>query len=301
MDTDVVGIDVGGTTIKGIRVSADDTVLARASVPTPTDAAELTAAVVALVSSLRGEATVAVGLVCPGVVVDGVAEFAVNVAWRNEPVRDRMQAALDLPVGVDWDVAGAALAESARATDTDVLFVSLGTGIASAHVVDGAARRGASGRAGEVGHCPVRPDGDVCACGQRGCLEAYASAAAIARRYTVRTGVARSTAEIAGRVGSDPDATAVWDEAVDTLATALVTETMIADPGVIVLGGGLAEAGDLLLAPIRAALAERLAWRPSPPVVRASLGEAAGVHGAAQLAWSAFGVARPVAREGSSA
>src|SRR5581483_9082752 len=110
-------------------------------------------------------------------------EFAVNVPWRGEPVRDRVRAALALPTAVAWDVGAAAVAESAELGARDVLFVSLGTGVASSHVVDGMPRSGATGRAGEIGHCPVRPDGDLCACGQRGCLEAYASAAAIARRY----------------------------------------------------------------------------------------------------------------------
>ena len=204
-----------------------------------------------------------------------------------------MHAALGLPVALEWDVAAAALAESARVAADDVLFVSLGTGVASAHVVGGVARRGATGRAGELGHAPVYPDGDECACGQRGCLEAYASATAIARRYHVRTGTQLATIDIAARVESDPDATAVWDEAVDALGVALATQTMVTDPGVIVLGGGLAEAGDLLIERVRAALAGRLTWRTAPPILAASLGDAAGMHGAAALAWRLFGAAEP--------
>ena len=298
---DVIGIDVGGTTVKAIRAAVDGTVLARESVRTPAEPAALTGAVIALASALRAESTVAAGVVCPGVVVDGIAKFAVNVPWREEPVRDRVHVALGLPVALEWDVAAAALAESAQVAADDVLFVSLGTGVASAHVVGGVARRGATGRAGELGHAPVYPDGDECACGQRGCLEAYASAAAIARRYHVRTGSQLATIDIAARVGSDPDATAVWDEAVDALGVALATQTMVTDPGVIVLGGGLAEAGDLLIERVRAALDSRLTWRTAPPILAASLGDAAGMHGAAALAWRTFGAAEPSGRTGAPA
>jgi glucokinase len=290
---DVVGIDVGGTTIKGVRLADDGTVLARASVPTPSDAVALTTAVLRLATSLRDTATVAAGVVCPGVVVDGVAEFAVNVAWRNEPVRDLVGSALGLPVAVAWDVGAAALAEAVTVGAADVLFVALGTGIASAHVVSGRIRGGATGRAGEIGHCPVRPDGDLCTCGQRGCLEAYASAAAIARRYAALTGESLTAADIAARVDTNADAKAVWDDAVDTLGIALATLTLVLDPDVVVLGGGLAGAGAVLFDPVRAALAARLAWRPAPPVQPAILGDAAGVLGAAQLAWDAAGTANP--------
>lgn len=292
---DVLGIDVGGTRVKGARVAADGEVLASESVATPTDSAALTAAVVSIASSLRSGGTAAVGVVCPGVVVDGVARWAANLPWRDEPLQARLHDALGLPVVVAHDVAAAALAESAQVVGDDVLFVSLGTGIACAHVVDGAVRRGATGRAGEIGHSPVHPYGELCPCGQRGCLEAYASAAAIGRRYTVRTGTTLATSAIAVHIDTDPDAAAVWGEAIDALALALATDTLVSDPGVIVLGGGLSDAGDALLVPVRAALSAHLAWRPAPPVQRATLGAAAGQVGAAQLAWRALAAHEGVA------
>jgi glucokinase len=282
---DVIGVDVGGTSVKAMRAGLDGTAMSRDSVATPQTAAALTASVVDLVERLRGADTVGVGVACPGDVRDGIVHFAANLPWREEPVLDRVQTAVRLPVAVEWDVAAAAIAESARVAADDVLFVSLGTGIACAHVVHGTVHRGATGRAGEIGHTPVRPDGDPCACGQRGCLEAYASAAAIARRYSARTGAALTAKQIAGRLDDDDDAAAVWSDAVAALATALVTETLVTDPGVIVLGGGLAEAGDRLLEPVRAAVTAGLAWRPAPPVLPASLGDAAGLHGATQRAW----------------
>jgi glucokinase len=286
---DVLGIDVGGTTIKGARVDADGTVLATESVATPSDSPSLTEAVIRLAGSLRTESTAAIGVACPGIVADGVAQYAVNLPWRDEPVRDRVASALGLPVAVGRDVAAAALAESAQLSADDVQFVALGTGIASAHVVNGVVRAGATGRAGEIGHSPAHPDGEPCACGQRGCLEAYASAAAIARRYTARTNRTLTVPQIVAALDTDADAAVVWHEAVTALGLALATDTMVTDPGVIVLGGGLADAGEALLAPVRAALAAQLAWRPAPPVTAASLGSSAGHLGAAQLAWRELG------------
>lgn len=282
--SEVIGVDVGGTTVKAIRAGSDGAELQRHTVATPQSPAALTSAVIDVVSALRTDRTTAAGVVCPGDVRGGVVHFAANVPWRDEPVQERVQSAVGLPVRVEWDVAAAALAESARVESSDVLFVSLGTGIAAAHVLDGVVQRGATGRAGELGHTPVRPGGAACACGQRGCLETYASAAAIARHYETRTGTARSAEEVAARLAEDDDAAAVWADAVDALAAALVTQTLMLDPGVIVLGGGLARAGELLLGPLRTALAAGLAWRPPPPVRTAVLGESAGLIGAAELA-----------------
>ncbi|HEY8300319.1 MAG TPA: ROK family protein [Jatrophihabitans sp.] len=279
-----VGIDVGGTRVKGALVSAAGDVIAAHSVATPAHTAALTTAVTDLVAGLRDERTVAVGVVSPGVVADGMVVFSANLPWRDEPVRDRVAAASGLPTALGHDVAAAASAEGREHGDPDLLFVALGTGIAAAHVRSGTVSPGATGRAGELGHQPVYPDGDACPCGQRGCLERYASAAAIARRYRERTALTRDTAEIARCVLHDDAAAAVWSTATDALAVALATCTLVLDPGVIVLGGGLAGAGATLLEPVRAGLAGRLAWRPAPLVRAAVLGADAGVLGAAGLA-----------------
>jgi glucokinase len=150
---------------------------------------------------------------------------------------------------------------------------------------------GSAGGAGELGHIPVYPDGDRCACGQIGCLETYASAASIGRRYTARTGtVVSGSDDVVARLGDDPAADAVWAEAIEALALALATTTLLIDPGVIVLGGGLARAGDTLLRPLSARLTARLAWRPPPPIELSVLGTDAGWRGAALLAWTAGSV-----------
>lgn len=285
----VVGIDTGGTRVKGALVSGAGELLAARSVATPSDAATLTGAVTDLVAELRDERTAAVGIISPGVVTDGVVTYAANLPWRDEPVRDRVAAASGLPTALGRDVAAAALAESQVDDERDLLFVSLGTGIAAAHVRNRRVDLGATGRAGELGHHPVHPDGEACPCGQRGCLERYASAAAIARRYAERTGTALETAEIARRVAHDRAAAAAWAVAVDALSLALAACTVLLDPGAIVLGGGLAAAGNTLLAPVRADLAARLTWRPAPPVRTAGLGPDAGLLGAAWLARELLG------------
>lgn len=280
----VVGIDVGGTRIKGALMSRAEDVLLTRSVVTPAEPAALTDAVADLVARLRDEHTVAVGIASPGIVADGVVTFAANLPWRDEPLRDSVTAASGLPTALGHDVAAAALAESRTQSEPDLLFVALGTGIAAAHVRHGVVERGATGRAGELGHHPVHPDGEACPCGQRGCLERYASAAAIARGYAERTGVALDSAAIVQRLPTDDDAATVWSRATDALATALATCALLLDPGAIVFGGGLADAGAALLDPVRNGLAARLAFRPPPPVRAAVLGADAGVRGAALLA-----------------
>lgn len=280
---DVLAIDVGGTAIKAARIEHDGRTAADLVVPTPpAGGADVVTEIVRIIGALRGSATHATGIVVPGVVSDGIAHFAANLGWREVPVRDRLASATGLPTVVGHDVTAAALAECAG---TDGLFVAVGTGIASAEVVDGAVSHGATGRAGELGHVPVWPDGEACRCGQRGCLETYASAAAVARRYAARTGNPVPTPHIIGRLDTDPDAAAVWADAVDALAIAFAHEVLVRDPAVIVLGGGLAGAGDALVAPLRVALAGRLAWRDAPEVRTARLGALAGRAGAATLAW----------------
>lgn len=281
--SDVVAIDVGGTLIKAARIAADGTVAEELAIATPpTGGADVIDAIAHVVATLRGPQTIAVGVAAPGLVEAGVVRFAANVGWRDVPLRARLAELTGLPVAVGHDVGSAALAEC---SDVDGLFVSIGTGIASAEVVAGVLTRGATGRSGELGHVPVWPEGDTCRCGQRGCLEAYASAAAIARRYAQRTGDPLSTQEIVARLDTDPAARDVWTEAVDALAVALAHEILVRDPARIVLGGGLAAAGDVLVAPLRAALAERLTFRAAPPLTTARLGVMAGRAGAAALAW----------------
>ena len=163
-------------------------------------------------------------------------------------------------------------------------------GIAAALQVDGVILS-AGGWAGEVGHMVLDPAGPECACGQRGCLETLAAAPAIVRAYAARTGRTLSALEIAelARTG-DPDAVAVWTQATEALARGLSLLVAVTGVELVVLAGGLAESGDLLLAPLRRALADERTFGRPVRVERALLGERAGVLGAALLAWAAAGV-----------
>ena len=192
------------------------------------------------------------------------------------------------------DVRAGGLAEhrigACRGSD-NAAFVPVGTGIAAALVIDGQISRG-DGYAGELGHIDVGHD-LPCACGGRGCLEAIASAAALARRYTERSGVpVDGSRDVADRVRQgDPDALAVWDEALDALGHGLATLVGLVAPEVIAVGGGFGESADLVIEPLRSRLRTRLTFHRMPGVVAAELGERAGCVGAGLLAWDRVGTA----------
>ncbi|WP_405429247.1 ROK family protein [Micromonospora sp. NBC_00617] len=308
----VVALDVGGTGMKCALVRPDG--VAVRTERHPTDAARGPAAVVdtildvadGLIGKARadGLTPVAIGIAVPGVVDEarGVAVWSANVGFRDVPLRDLAVTRLGLPTALGHDVRVGGLAEARLGAGRDadhVLFVAIGTGIAAAHVVDGAAAVGAHGAAGEIGHIMVRPDGPRCGCGRPGCLEAVASAAAIGRRYAELAGdgaeqtpgAAVTAAMVAERAAAgEPLAARVWQEAVEALADGLATGQALFDVSTIVLGGGLAQAGDGLLGPLRVALHERMTFHREPRLVAAALGDEAGCLGAALLALDAAGV-----------
>ncbi|MGK5672425.1 ROK family protein [Micromonospora sp. URMC 106] len=294
----VVALDVGGTGMKCALVRPDGAVLHAER--HPTDAGRGPDAVVdtvlAVADGLAGKARadgltpVALGVAVPGVIDEarGVAVWSANVGFRDVPLRDLAQARLGLPTALGHDVRAGGLAEArlgAGRDDRHVLFVAIGTGIAAAHVVDGVAVIGAHGAAGEIGHVLVRPGGPSCGCGRPGCLEAVASAGAIGRRYAALAGVPATAADVAARAAAgEPLAADVWREAVEALADGLATGQALFDVETVVLGGGLAQAGALLLDPLRAALHERMTFHREPRLVAAALGDEAGCLGAALLA-----------------
>lgn len=292
----VLALDVGGSSIKGVVL--DDLGIARRTLARATPADQgpdsVVAAVRAAARELLGADVAAAGVVVPGSVdvAAGVARYSANLGWRDVPLRDLLVDDLGLPVVLDHDVRAAGVAEttlgSARGI-ADCLIMIIGTGIAGVVRSHGETIRGAADLAGEIGHVPVYPDGETCACGQRGCLESYASAAAIARRYRARAGRAADTRAVLAARGSDPDAAAVWDDATRALGIALASYTLLLDPTMIVLGGGLAAAGTALLDPVRHALTGRLTWRAVPELALSPLGNRAGQLGAAVLAWQSLG------------
>jgi glucokinase len=296
----VIAVDVGGTTIKAAAVGADGRFMQELSRPTPVaqgpDAVtdELQTIVAELVSSARSSVH-SVAVVVPGIVDTpaGRAAFSANLGFRDVPLRDLVQTAVGLPTVLEHDVRAAGVAERtmgiARGVE-DFLLVVIGTGIAAAVHAGGRPVRGARVIAGELGHIPVWPDGEPCPCGQRGCLERYASASSISRRYAEFGGDHDLSArDVAARRPADPAADRAWRDATEALGIALATCTMLLDPAMIVLAGGLSAAGEELRGPVAAELASRVTWRERPPVRLSPLGGRAGLVGAAVLAWRLVG------------
>jgi glucokinase len=284
----VVALDVGGTLMKGAVVDRDGTTTAAQQRPTQRqpDTVDGILRFAADLADTAGSPT-AVGLAVPGIVDEehGIARYSTNLGWRDLPLRDIAADRLGLPVALVHDVRAGARAESqfgAAQGVADFLFLPIGTGIAGTVFIAGEPYPGADGMAGEIGHAPVAVGDEPCACGQRGCLETYASAAALVRRYGQPD---LTAADVVTRAATDPAAQKVLSDAISALAYALTTYTMLLDPTLIVIGGGLAEAGDTLLEPLRTELAARIAWRPPPRIVRAALGTSAGRLGAAISAW----------------
>ncbi|AGL21311.1 ROK family protein [Actinoplanes sp. N902-109] len=295
----VVALDVGGTGMKCALVRPDGTVVHAERHPTLAQRGPdaVTRNILDIAAGLAARARsdgltpMAAGLVVPGVIDEpnGVAVWSSNVGFRDVPLRDLAQERLGVPTALGHDVRAGGIAEArlgAGHGERHVLFIAIGTGIAAAHVVDGRALAGAHGAAGEVGHIVVRPGGPSCGCGGRGCLEAIASASAVGRRYVELSGEAGVTAyDVATRAAAGEElANRVWTETVEAFADGLLTAQALYDAGIIVLGGGLAEAGEALLAPLRLALAQRVTFHRLPGIVRAKLGDTAGCLGAALLA-----------------
>lgn len=301
----VAVFDVGGTDVKSGLVLSDGRLERITHRPTPGIGGDVASAVIELITAqtaewqreLRSPADASaptelagVGLIVPGYVDDerGIGVFSENLRWQNAAFRERLTAATGLPVGFGHDVSTAGLAEfqlgAAAGVDRAAVLV-IGTGIACALLLHGELFRG-GGHAGEIGHTIVVPDGEPCVCGGRGCFEATASAASIARRYRAATGSdvpgAREVLELVD--AGDPVAVAIWDSAIDAIVAALMQLAQIISPERVVIGGGLAGAGERLLAPIRERLQANIRLQPMPEIVRAKIGPHAGLVGAALLA-----------------
>jgi glucokinase len=234
--------------------------------------------------------------------------FAANLAWRNEPLRDEVAKRIGLPVVVENDANAAAWAETrfgAGRGHSDTVMVTIGTGIGGGIVIEGQLYRGAFGIGAEMGHVEVVRDGLRCGCGQRGCWEQYASGRALLREAReIATSHPGRAPLLLDAGDGDPDAfggadvtlaARNGDEAAveafrvvgEWLGHGLVSLAAVLDPSVFIVGGGVSEAGDLLLGPARSAFLERLsgaAYRPVAEIRLAELGNNAGLVGAADLA-----------------
>ena len=307
-----IGVDIGGTKVAAGVVDESGSVLALVRRPTPgEDVAGTEDAIAESVTELAERyEVVAVGIGAAGWIANDRATvlFSPHLAWRDEPLKEALVDRIGLPVTVENDANAAAWAEyryGAARGERVVCCVTLGTGIGGGLVVSGVLYRGAFGVACEWGHMVAVPDGRRCACGNRGCWEMYASGTALARDARELAEVSPVAAHrllelvdgdpaaltgadvtVAAREG-DPAAVEIFTAMGRWLGRGIADLAAIIDPSVVVIGGGVSEAGDLLLAPAREAFAANLTgrgFRPAAPIRLAALGPDAGLVGAADLA-----------------
>jgi len=290
----VVAVDVGGTEIKSALVDSDFNVIATTTAPTPKadrTGAETVKAIAAIVGEFAQQQTIAaVGLVVPGALDEpaGTSRWSGNLQWNNLPIRDLLHAAINIPVAFSHDVRTAAVAEmrnGAARGARNAIFIPVGTGIAAALIVDGEIRS-AEGFAGEIGHIDVHGK-YPCVCGKTGCLEAASSTLAISKAYEVQSGKSGTTTEEIYQlvIARDTVATNVWNDATAAMARACETLITILAPEVIVFGGGLSNAGETFLKPIRDYLDATLTFQRKPRLEIAHYGAKAGTIGCAMLAF----------------
>jgi glucokinase len=307
--TVTIGVDVGGTKIAAGVVSADGKVIDSARVDTPARDAEGTVdAIVEVAAKLRDAhpEALAVGISAAGFVSSDRATilFTPNLAWRNLPLRDQLEGELDLPVVIENDANAAAWGEFSygSAEDAhDLLMVAVGTGIGGGVVVEGELVRGFFGTAAEIGHLRVVPQGHPCGAGQQGCWEQYASGSALVRFARERVGdddllLAQAGGDrdkIDGRLVTrlahegDPLCVDLLADLGRWLGEGVASLCAVLDPGLVVLGGGVAEAGDLVMGPLQKAFDVSLPAkdnRPHAEIRVASLGNDAAIIGAGALA-----------------
>ena len=289
-----VGVDIGGTKVLAGVVGVDGQVVERLQRRTPhrsSAPAVVADTIVSTVEDIRGDLDIgAVGIGAAGFVDrGGVVRFAPHLSWRNEPLQEVLEQRIGLPVVVDNDANVTARAEMRFGSGrgySEAVCLTLGTGIGGAVVVAGDVVRGGQGLAGEFGHMQVVPEGLACECGQRGCWEQYSSGRAIARVGRAHGGLDGPGVTEAARAG-ERWALEAFEDVGAWLGVGLAGLVAALDPQVVIVGGGLSEAGDLLLEPARRALSARLpgrGFRGEPPIVAAELGPDAGFIGAAALA-----------------
>ncbi|MDT0277899.1 ROK family glucokinase [Blastococcus goldschmidtiae] len=324
-----LGIDIGGTKVAGGVVAPDGTILATARRATPgasvSDTEDAIAAVAEELAAGHDGELVGVGIGAAGWFdrTGDTVLFSPHLAWRHSSLRKDLTARLQRPLWVGNDADAAAWAEyrygAARGADL-ALMVTLGTGIGGGIVMDGRLQRGAHGVAGEWGHMRVVPDGRLCACGNRGCWEQYASGTALGQtaREVASTSPAAAALLLervegqASRLTGEDVARAAYDG--DPLALELVTEVgvwlgqgiadlaAVLDPEVVVIGGGVSVLGEMVLGPARARLDRALpgrGFRPGPRIVAAELGAQAGMVGAADLVRNDIVALRATPRPGA--
>ncbi len=304
-----VGVDIGGTKIAVGLVTAAGELVERVAEPTPGDVRKIPTLIADLVRRVTPASGIhAVGMGAAGFVSSdrSTVRFAPNIEWADEPLGAEVAGLVDVPVVVENDANAAAWGEfrfGAGEDVDDLLLVTIGTGIGGGVVHRGSLVRGASGSAAEIGHLRIVPNGAPCGCGQLGCFEQYASGRALVRAAQARLDAHDPRADGLRSVFSDSDGLTgpeitTLAQGGDPLARELLADlgrwagegiaslAAVLDPAVVVIGGGVGEAGDLVLGPLREAFASHLsgaAHRPTIDIRPATLGNLAGLVGAADL------------------
>jgi len=281
-----IGLDIGGTKILGALLGPDGAVVAQVRRPTVRGAEGVVAGSAQAVRDLveQGGTTLArvagVGLGIPGIVdhAAGTVKHAVNLGVDGSelPLADLLSAEIDgVPVVVENDLNVAAVGAAhllerdtpvpdggGLAPSEDLAFVALGTGLAAGLVLEGDLRRGVSGAAGEIGHVPIDPAGPECACGQRGCLEMFASGTALATAWPARHGKPSPVELFEAAAAGDPGAVAVKARFAHAVASAVRLLVLTVDVRHVVLGGGVSQLGEPLLEAVQDALREQAKSSP---------------------------------------
>lgn len=290
-----VGIDLGGTNIFGGLVDGEGKIMATQKQPTPVaeGPSGVFSAMRSMIRALIGQAgdrtVVGIGLGIPGLLdrARGMSLFSPNMKWENVPVLSEFTE-FGLPVDMDNDVRCHTIGELVFGNGrgySNFILVTLGTGIGSGIVIDGQMYRGHSGVAGEIGHMTLEPGGPLCGCGKRGCFEAIASGKNIGRR-AAEAGVAASARELFQKAeAGDKAALELVDRVAYDLGRGISIYAQLMNPQRVIVGGGVAQAGDLLFAPVRRyAEAESMPGvRGTYDIVPAAFGDEAGVVGSAAL------------------
>jgi glucokinase len=304
-----VGIDIGGTKIAGGVVDPGGTILEKLRVDTPADPEALTDAVAAMVRHFGEHHDIAaVGVAAAGFIDRdrAVILHAPNIDWHNAPLRDQLQDRLSMPITLENDANAAGWAEfrfGAGRRTHDMVMLTMGTGVGGAIVTGGKLFRGGNGIAGEMGHIRHIRDGLLCGCGQRGCIEMYASGRALQREANEIAdagGIGARLAEVRAEKGEipgtavsrlvledDPGAIEALHRVASALGEACASFQAVLDPELFVIGGGVAQLGDILLDPMRAAYGASLPGggeRPGAEFAIAQLVNDAGLIGVADLA-----------------
>lgn len=305
-----LGIDIGGTKIAGALVDEEGHIVLHQFRDSPASNAQaMEDTVVELIAELsEGRQIMSAGIAAAGFIDNdqGSVYYAPNIAWRNEPLREKLEARVALPIVIENDANAAGWAEyrfGAGRHVTNMTMLTLGTGVGGAIVINGELFRGGFGAGAEVGHLRVVNDGVVCGCGGRGCIEQYGSGRALLRfaaevshdpviggplaGYRASDGTLDPTGVKILLEERDPGAIRALQSVGSWVGIACASLAAVLDPELFVIGGGVAVAGDEILRPIRASFLEHVSakgFHPEPQFAIAELVNDAGVVGAADLA-----------------